>query len=453
MNVINPFRRHVFKDLRPYVCTYEECSEGDQQYDNFRDWVGHEVSTHLGTEMRPSSSSEQPSEDRVLSLGSSKSPSQPQSTKLMGPNDTCRQQCPICLEENPTFNHVGNHLRRFAVFALPNLSGPDEDTILGDHGSNIANIDDQTSMSSRSTFEKLDKDILHKDEKDGDLNEWHPRTSRDVVPIGKTIQEDVLHFGHALDQMEKSAGEGIDTNSFVSGLELDDAYLYQGESDITWPDPVNRQPGRAVQKSFYARIESLHPNYQAQQPRYAPHTFWWPPTIKTGYATRDSHWFHWKDGALTAVESQDPNLHSLHQTYSAATVFTHNPDTPHLLVVPFDARKTHVYQYPGGWGPLSFRHLRIGNTQRTYSAVLANGDQRHIAAPGSPHWMPQLLPRVYDYQAGSRRIQAGLVGSLPLLLALAAFSAPPAFLTGVITNCLLPGVWQPHQYQYPAGRK
>lgn len=108
-------------------------------------------------------------------------------------------------------------------------------------------------MSRQSTFEKLDEDILRKDKK-GDPNEQNPRTSRDVVPIGKTNQEDVLHFGHASDQMESSAGKGIDMNSFVTGLALDDAYLYQGESDVTWPDPVDCQPGRAVQKSSYARI-------------------------------------------------------------------------------------------------------------------------------------------------------------------------------------------------------
>ena len=143
----------------------------------------------------------------------------------------------------------------------------------------------------------------------------------------------------------------------------------------------------------------------------------------------------------------------LGQIHSTATIFTQNPDTPHLLVVPFDARTTHVYQNPGGWRPLVFCHLRIGNTQRTYSAVLANGDRQHIAAPGSRHWMPQLLPRVYDYQNGSPRIQAGLVGSIPLLIALAAFSAPPNFLTEVLTNCLRPGQWRSHQYQYPAGRE
>lgn len=162
-------------------------------------------------------------------------------------------------------------------------------------------------MSRQSTFEKLDEDILRKDKK-GDPNEQNPRTSRDVVPIGKTTQEDVLHFGHASDQMESSAGKGIDMNSFVTGLALDDAYLYQGESDVTWPDAVDCQPGRAVQKSSYAQIESVHPNYQAQQPLYGLHTFWSSPTIRTGYTTRDTIWFRWKDRAMTAVESQDPIL-------------------------------------------------------------------------------------------------------------------------------------------------
>ena len=156
---------------------------------------------------------------------------------------------------------------------------------------------------------------------------------------------------------------------------------------------------------------------------------------------------------MTHVGPNDPVRRSLHQPHSAATVFTQNPDTPHLLVVPFDAQNTNVVEYPGGWRPLVFHHLRIGNTQRTYSAVSANGDRQHIAALGSPHWMPQLLPSVYNYQTGIVRIQAGLVGSLPLLIALAAFSAPPHVLVNVLTACVRPMAWQPHQFHYPAGRK
>ena len=204
--------------------------------------------------------------------------------------------------------------------------------------------------------------------------------------------------------------------------------------------------------SFYVRIDHLEPNYQAQPPQHGPHGYWSPPNIRTGYTTRSSSFFCWRGGSMTHFPANYPISQALGQIHSAATIFTQNPDTPHLLVVPFDARMRHVYQYPGGWRPLVFRHVPIDSTQ-SYSAVLANGDRQHIAAPGSPHWMPQLLPRVYDYQSGSARVQAGLIGSIPLLIALAAFSARPTFLPAVLTSCLQLGRWLPHQHQYPVGRK
>ena len=205
--------------------------------------------------------------------------------------------------------------------------------------------------------------------------------------------------------------------------------------------------------SFYVVIDRLEPDYQAQSAQHGSHGYWSPPTIRTGYTVRNRSLFHWRGGNMTHIAAHEEVGHPLGQFYSAATVFTQNPDTPHLLVVPFDVRRGDVDEYPGGWRPLTFRHVRIGNTQHTYSAVLANGDRQHIATRGFSRWMPQLLPRVYDDQSRSTRIQAGLIGSIPLLIALAAFSAPISFLPSVLTNCLRPQRWHPHQYQYPAGRK
>lgn len=202
--------------------------------------------------------------------------------------------------------------------------------------------------------------------------------------------------------------------------------------------------------SFYVRVEPLSPNYQAQPIRHGDHGFWAPPNVRSGYTRGPSYTFRWMNGNMTLVGPTDPIGLSLHQPYSTATVFTQNPDTPHLLVVPFDAQGMNVNGYPGGWRPLVFRHIRLDNT-RAYSAVSANGDRQHIAAPGLAHWMPQLLPPVYDYQMGSVRVQGGLIGSLPLLIALAAFSAPPGVLVGTLTNCVQPMAWRPHQFPYPAG--
>ena len=205
--------------------------------------------------------------------------------------------------------------------------------------------------------------------------------------------------------------------------------------------------------SFYVVIEPLEPNYQAQPPQHGKQGYWSPPDIKSGYIKKPRSIFHWMGGVmvpLTGGSAVNPRLGPI---WSAATIFTQNPDTPHLLVVPFDASKRHVYQYPGGWRPLSFRHFSVGGTPHTYSAVTANGDCQHIAAPGSAHWMPQLLPRVYDDQSRSNKKQAGLIGDLPLLIALAAFSAPPTYLSAVLATSLRPGRWLPHQHQYPLGRE
>jgi hypothetical protein len=40
------YRRHVFRDLRPYVCTFENCSTSEKLYLSRADWVYHEWQVH-----------------------------------------------------------------------------------------------------------------------------------------------------------------------------------------------------------------------------------------------------------------------------------------------------------------------------------------------------------------------------------------------------------------------
>ena len=39
-------RKHIFGDLKPYVCTYQDCYQPDKLYDNQHDWYTHEVQFH-----------------------------------------------------------------------------------------------------------------------------------------------------------------------------------------------------------------------------------------------------------------------------------------------------------------------------------------------------------------------------------------------------------------------
>ena len=424
------------------MCTYEDCAEGDQQYDSFKDWVSHEVNVHHHERGQGASPIQQPSEEYHPTLGFSKGSFQPQSS--ITPNDISREECPICLEKNPTFYHIGLHLRRFAVFALPNSVGADEDAIRGDRGSNIANIDEDHSVSSQSISQRVDKDSMHEDEEGADFHERNRSTHK--------TQGDVNLFEHALRQIDE-VFEEADIEIYIAGLGSESSSSNSVEPINVEPPSGVHQLGSASDITFYVLVDSLEPNYQAQSAQHGSHGYWSPPTIKAGYTTRSSSLFRWRGGIMVQIAAHEVVNYPLGPIHSAVTVFTQYPDTPHLLVVPFDARARDVDRYPGAWRPLTFRHARIAGTQGIYSVVSANADRQHIAVRGSSRWMPQLLPKVYDDQSQSTRTQAGLIGSIPLLIALAAFSAPITFLPSVLTNCVRPQRWHPHQLQYPAGRK
>lgn len=210
--------------------------------------------------------------------------------------------------------------------------------------------------------------------------------------------------------------------------------------------------------SFYVRIAPLAPDYREREPRHSREQHYWqPPNRVNGFMPGDGPrlFFRWMGGRLSVVPPNDNICGVNLAEYRTATVFTQRPDTPHLLAVPYDARLRDVRTVGPDWRPLTFNHEQIGETNTYFSYVTSSGAEQHLAAHGSQHWTGQLLPTWYDCDAGteeSTRSQGGLIGNLPLLFALAAFSAPPARLS-VLTNSLQPGAWVPHQYQYPSGRK
>ena len=150
----------------------------------------------------------------------------------------------------------------------------------------------------------------------------------------------------------------------------------------------------------------------------------------------------WEAGRITEIPQSDPIRRTGLQVYRAATVFTQQPHTHHLLAVPVNARINGV---PGrGWHCFTFTHNQIGNSNHYYTYVSDRGAEPSIAAPIAPRWASQLLPVWYDCISQHRtRIQAGLIGDLPLLFALAAFSTPPESQRSFL-NSLAPGSWIPH---------
>lgn len=204
-------------------------------------------------------------------------------------------------------------------------------------------------------------------------------------------------------------------------------------------------------------MEPLTPDFGVQPRRRTSTGAWAPPNVQSAYTSSPGSFWHWESGRVTSVPANSPVLRAGLHRYSTATFFSQYPDTPHLLVVPFDARTRNVSGYGAGWLPITFIHERIrgnNNAREFYSSISATGDEDHIAAPGQGFWMPQLLHSWYNYRASTDsqpRTHAGLIGSIPILLALAVYSAPAANLMDAM-NSLRPGAWLPHRHAYPSGR-
>ena len=85
--------RHIFKDIKPYVCTFADCSMPDRVYDSRREWYFHETTEHHR-------------EDLVCAL------------------------CKDTLKSSKQYErHVARHLEELALFALPRteLDDPEDD--------------------------------------------------------------------------------------------------------------------------------------------------------------------------------------------------------------------------------------------------------------------------------------------------------------------------------------
>ena len=131
-------RRHVFQDLRPYVCTFESCTKPNHLFESRHEWYDHEVRhyrrewycakctvafptivkfTHHLKESHPALLvEEQEVSAQEVSAHCERALSVP-------------QQCPLCpLGSEPYTAHrlrsnLSRHMQQLALFTLPRLEG------------------------------------------------------------------------------------------------------------------------------------------------------------------------------------------------------------------------------------------------------------------------------------------------------------------------------------------
>ena len=254
-----------------------------------------------------------------------------------------------------------------------------------------------------------------------------------------------LLISNAVKQLDHSGQTGLPIRNYLSDLDFDGSEQDPGQwSEVNRMIPTNL--------SFYVRIEPLSPDYSGQPICHGQGGHWVPPMRPNGLTNGQGPalLLRWEGGEINIVPANDPirGIDFNRYVYRAATIFTQYPDTPHLLVVPFDARTRSVQLFGRGWHRIAFDHLQVAKSNRDthYSYTSDQGAEQRIAAPGSPQRMPQLLPPSYDCNPRhAARSHAGLIGQLSLLFALAAFSAPPTSLE-MLSSSMRPGKWMPHGF-------
>ncbi|MCJ1241831.1 hypothetical protein MMC14_009837 [Varicellaria rhodocarpa] len=202
--------------------------------------------------------------------------------------------------------------------------------------------------------------------------------------------------------------------------------------------------------SFLFHIDSLEPIFD-QPPQSFIHG-WNPPRRRHLHRRQQGTLFRWVDGAVAPIQHYEPACNMVLNPYSCASVYTLFPENEHqFLAVNVDVTRT-VFE---NWVLVGFHHLSFGgNGTMRYSQLDFAGEFDHLAAPDrSPdNWVSDLFPDHFRYRPQNSQdpvpTSAGIIGRLPLLLALAAFSAVQERLQDVLShslqNVLGQRRWIPH---------
>ena len=208
-------------------------------------------------------------------------------------------------------------------------------------------------------------------------------------------------------------------------------------------------PTGDIPVSFIIRIEDLEAPFTIRGPQTGTHDYWDPPKSSKELKVSNTRFYRWKDGRITKIASladlYKDNKQALRQHDIGSFFF--QKETGHLLIT-----NTHPAKFDESddkkWSRLLFNHKRVTLLGRNYYTELDfAGSKEETAAPMSNHCVPQLVPSVYNTDSHPNRVNAGLIGKLPLLIAIAAFSVKKEFLNNVLTTNIRPHKWISHSYE------
>ncbi|KAJ6790296.1 hypothetical protein PWT90_09962 [Aphanocladium album] len=191
------WKRHVFEDLRPYVCVQEKCTGAEYGFAHRRDWITHTKRTHL-TEYKCSAESCTWKGLNEVTFKAHIQKSHSNDISRYG-TDTLLAfarvegsehqdlSCPLCGELQSStksyYRHVGRHMEQLSLFALPLNDEADADELEtdGDDGDELQSLSDANEAAENDTKQALNVNQLRLAAYQGDVDTIHHMLQQDRV--------------------------------------------------------------------------------------------------------------------------------------------------------------------------------------------------------------------------------------------------------------------------------
>lgn len=162
------WKKHVYSDLRPYLCTFEDCTSPNETYENGSAWFHHELQNHrrswaCGDHCEMTFGSEDLMvahlhEHSPIALTDARARASAR-MRIIPINEITTNSCPICdltIGGLSKFRrHLGGHLEELALFVLP-ATVADSD------------LEEDQISSGDEIGDDMEKIVLKEHEKDGD---------------------------------------------------------------------------------------------------------------------------------------------------------------------------------------------------------------------------------------------------------------------------------------------
>ncbi|KAF2867799.1 hypothetical protein BDV95DRAFT_502175, partial [Massariosphaeria phaeospora] len=137
---VSAWHKHVYRDLQPYVCSFEECEIPDCAYDSRHDWFDHELKAHRKWwECVDGCNIAFQSHADIRQHLQNDHPDFNNDHRLDEMIRTCERlpamgetaECALCQQRLPSLTqlrrHLGKHHEELALFALPSYMKDDHD--------------------------------------------------------------------------------------------------------------------------------------------------------------------------------------------------------------------------------------------------------------------------------------------------------------------------------------